>query len=86
MVGVDRTMRPVGVHDGAAGRRPGVGSGDDGGMARPVGVYENAVGALFMAELRYWDMGFLLVGERRIDDRPPGAALTRPAGDALRRR
>ncbi|GAA1732645.1 hypothetical protein GCM10009832_13380 [Dietzia kunjamensis subsp. schimae] len=47
----------MGVYDGETGRRFGVRSGDDGGMARPVGVYENAVGALFMAGFRYCDMG-----------------------------
>ncbi|WP_216693450.1 hypothetical protein [Dietzia psychralcaliphila] len=65
MVDVERTTRPVGVHDGAAGRRWGARSGDVGGIARPVGVYEKAVGALFRARLRYWDMGFLLVVEEK---------------------
>ena len=38
VVGVERTTRPVGVHDGAAGRRLGVRRGEDVGIARPVGV------------------------------------------------
>ncbi|MBB1032279.1 hypothetical protein G6027_15605 [Dietzia sp. SLG310A2-38A2] len=61
MVGVERTTRPVGVHEGAAGRRLGVRNGEDVGMARPVGVYENTVGALLRVGFRYWDMGLLLV-------------------------
>ncbi|WP_206685251.1 hypothetical protein, partial [Dietzia sp. DQ11-44] len=63
VVGVERTTRPVGVHDGAAGRRSGVRNGDDVGTARPVGVYENTVGAVVRAVLRSWDTGFLLVVE-----------------------
>lgn len=45
------TMRPLGVHDGAIDRGAGARIGAVAGMARPVGVYENTVGAAVRAAL-----------------------------------